>query len=65
MVNVEDPDYDMCVDKKFLLRNSHGEVRPIEWWHGYGGLLDYSNPDAVEWWHEQMDLVLNAGVGKI
>lgn len=32
-------------------------------WHGSGGLLDYSNPEAVQWWHQQMDLVLNAGVG--
>ncbi len=62
MVNVENPDYDMCVEKQFLLRDSRGIVRPLQWWHGSGGLLDYSNPEAVEWWHQQMDLVLDAGV---
>ena len=33
-------------------------------WHGSGGLLDYTNPEAVQWWHQQMDLVLDAGVGE-
>lgn len=62
MVNTENPDYQMCVDKKFLVRDSRGYVRPLKWWHGSGGLLDYSNPEAVEWWHAQMDKVLDAGV---
>ena len=83
MVNVEDPDFDMCVEKNYLVRNSQGEVRPLKWyitivhtinffiiiilyfrWHGSGGLLDYTNPEAVKWWHQQMDLVLDAGVGE-
>ena len=62
MINVEDPDYQMCVDKKYLIRNSFGFVRPMKWWHGSGGLLDYSNPEAVAWWHSKMDQVLDAGV---
>jgi len=62
MVNVENPDYDMCVEKNFLVRNHLGKVRPLHWWHGDGGLLDYSNPEAVSWWHSKMDLVLDAGV---
>ena len=49
MVNVENPDYDMCVENNYLVKDSHGEVRPLQWWHGYGGLLDYTNPFAVEW----------------
>lgn len=24
----------------------------IHWWRGYAGLLDYSNPSAVDWWHK-------------
>ena len=62
MVNTENPDYDMCVANKWLVRDSKGFVRPLKWWHGSGGLLDYSNPDALAWWHNQMDLVLDAGV---
>lgn len=63
MINVENPDYQMCIDQQFLVRNSSGQVRPLEWWHGYGGLLDYTNPKAVDWWHKQMDNVLNVGIG--
>lgn len=62
MVNTENPDYDFAVKNKFLVRDSHGIVRPLKWWHGSGGLLDYSNPDAVKWWHGLMDRVLDAGV---
>ena len=62
MVNVENPDYEMAVEKQYLVRNSRGEVRPIKWWHGEGGLLDYTNPEAVTWWHSKMDQVLDVGV---
>ena len=58
MVNQENPDYEFCVQNNYLLRNSKGVVRPISWWHGSGGLLDYSNPAAVEWWHSKMRAVL-------
>ena len=62
MINVENPDYTMCVDNKYLVRNGNGVARPIHWWHGDGGLLDYSNPNALAWWHSKMDLVLDVGV---
>lgn len=59
MVNIDNPDYDMAVENKYLVRDGFGVVRPIEWWKGKGGLLDYSNPDAVTWWHGMMDKVLS------
>lgn len=34
MVNVENPDYEMCVEKNYLIRTSKGNVLPIKWWHG-------------------------------
>lgn len=34
----------------------------VSWWRGKGALLDYSNPNAVDWWHEQMDYLLDIGV---
>lgn len=57
-VNTDNPDFQMAVDKKFLVRDKKGEVRPLKWWHGEAGLLDYSNPEAVDWWHSLMDNVL-------
>lgn len=62
MVNVENPDYQMCIENEFLVRDSNGTVFPLHWWHGDGGLLDYTNPKAVAWWHSQMDKVLDVGV---
>jgi alpha-glucosidase (family GH31 glycosyl hydrolase) len=61
MVNQEHPQYEMAVAKGFLVKNSKGFPRPVEWWHGYGGFLDYTNPEAVEWWHGQMDNILDMG----
>ena len=43
MVNTDDPDYQETVDNEYLVRwGKTGEVRPLKWWHGSGGLLDYA-----------------------
>jgi alpha-glucosidase (family GH31 glycosyl hydrolase) len=62
MVNVENPDYQFAVDNNYLLRDVRGKVYPLHWWHGDGGLLDYTNPEGLAWWHSRMDTVLDAGV---
>mmetsp|Transcript_20348 Transcript_20348/g.29223 ORF Transcript_20348/g.29223 Transcript_20348/m.29223 type:complete len:607 (+) Transcript_20348:66-1886(+) len=62
MINVENPDFDMCVEKNYLVRDAFGVARPLGWWHGDGCLLDYSNPEAVAWWHTKMDTILDMGV---
>jgi alpha-glucosidase (family GH31 glycosyl hydrolase) len=36
--------------------------KTVEWWGGKGALLDYTNPEAVQWWHSQMDNILNMGI---
>ena len=57
-MNTDNPDYEMAVENNYLVRwGRTGEVRPLKWWHGEGGLLDYTNPAAVEWWHSRMDQV--------
>lgn len=43
-------------------QNVFGQQSALKWWHGKGGLLDYSNPEAVLWWHAQLDNVLSLGV---
>lgn len=40
-----------------LHRDVCGKQALISWWHGKGGLIDYTNEDALEWWHKQMDNV--------
>ena len=40
-----------------LLRNALGKQAMLKWWHGNGGLIDYTNEAAIDWWHKQMDKV--------
>ena len=40
-----------------ICRDVLGKEAVFSWWHGKGGLLDYTNPNAVDWWHHQMDKV--------
>ena len=61
MVNELHPEYKMAHAKGYLVKNSKGFARPVEWWHGPGCFLDYTNPEAVEWWHGQMDNILDLG----
>jgi alpha-glucosidase (family GH31 glycosyl hydrolase) len=45
-----------------MLKNYFNEEALIKWWHGNGGLLDYSNPEARNWWHSQLDKLLDLGI---
>jgi alpha-glucosidase (family GH31 glycosyl hydrolase) len=38
------------------------EGAPVRWWKGKGGMIDYTNPEAVAWWHRLMDRALVLGV---
>ncbi|CAN5493899.1 hypothetical protein BH09SUM1_BH09SUM1_00390 [soil metagenome] len=54
--------YQEAVDGGFLVKNSKGEVMTTKWWKGYGGLVDFTNPKAVEWWMGQLDKTKEWGV---
>lgn len=34
----------------------------IRWWKGAGGMVDFTNPEAVAWWHRLLDRALALGI---
>lgn len=47
MVDDDSSNFKEAKEKGYLLNNGF----LIKWWHGKGGLLDYTNKEAVDWWH--------------
>ena len=54
LINVDSPNYNTAYMKGYFVNDG----RSIEWWKGRGSFIDYTNPDAVQWWHSQMNNVL-------
>ncbi len=58
MVNEEHPGFNEAKEKGYLIKGG----KTVKWWLGNGAFIDYTNPEAVEWWHSQMDTVLDMGI---
>jgi len=39
----------------FLVRERSGDPYLVPWWQGRGGLLDVTNPAALEWFHQRLE----------
>ena len=57
MLNQDAETFEYAKEKGYLV--SGGST--VNWWLGTGAYIDYTNPEAVEWWHRQMDIVLDMG----
>ncbi len=49
----------------FLVKKPDGTPMIVPWWKGTGGLVDFTNPDAVAWWHSELAKMLPWGVAAI
>ena len=66
MVDTDSPNYADALSRGFFVRDASGaQAGNISWWHGRGGLLDYSQPAARAWWEAQMDAVLKLPGGGV
>lgn len=43
-----------AAERGYLVKLKNGKPMIMEWWKGEGGLVDFTNPKAVEWWHSQI-----------
>lgn len=46
--------YEEATQKGYLVHDSAGNVVPVTWWKGTGGLVDLTNPKAKKWWIDQL-----------
>ena len=53
--------YEQMVKDGYFLKNAIGRTGKIDWWHGRGSLLDYTNPEALAYWHGLMRKPLSMG----
>ncbi len=54
MIDTDSPNYAEAKSKGFLVSN--GAL--VKWWHGRGGFLDFTYPEAAAYWKGLMDQVL-------
>ncbi|HPG42016.1 MAG TPA: glycoside hydrolase family 31 protein [bacterium] len=50
--------YDYALQQNYFINNG----QTYEWWKGWGSFIDYTNPNALQWWHGQMDQALDLGL---
>jgi alpha-D-xyloside xylohydrolase len=58
----ESDNFSEAARKGFLIKEKTGNVALSDWWKGKGGLVDFTNPNAVEWWYNEMKRMLDYGV---
>jgi len=58
VVNETASNFQEAKDNGYFLSNG----KTVKWWGGKGAFIDYTNPEAVEWWHGQMDNILDMGI---
>ncbi|MDD5053135.1 MAG: glycoside hydrolase family 31 protein [Sulfuricurvum sp.] len=64
-VSSDTPNFRQLLAKKELMFADKKRTKPaiVQWWNGYSGLLDFSNPDATAWLKNQLkNLVDKYGV---
>lgn len=73
-VNPAAKNYKEADEMGYFVKDSLGSTYQIRWWipsgstdlglttDGRGGMIDFTNPDAVKWWQAQIEKVLDLGI---
>ncbi|MFQ5824520.1 MAG: TIM-barrel domain-containing protein [bacterium] len=73
-VNPAAKNYKEADEKGYFVKDSTGQTYQIAWWipsgskeiglttNGKGGMIDFTNPDAVKWWQNQIAKVVDLGI---
>lgn len=54
--------FEQAVAAGYLVEHEDGSVAKVRWWKGRGGLIDFTDPAAVEWWHDRLRRTRRWGV---
>jgi hypothetical protein len=55
MINSDSPNFADAKARGAFVRDGFGDqATDLKWWHGTGGLLDYTNASTRAWWEAQM-----------
>ncbi|MFN0010264.1 MAG: TIM-barrel domain-containing protein [Phycisphaerales bacterium] len=54
-----------AVERGYLVKQADGSPLIVPWWKGTGGLVDFTNPEAVGWWQGQLAPTARWGVAAI
>ncbi|MGP4005116.1 TIM-barrel domain-containing protein [Streptomyces sp. 4N124] len=55
-INLDSENYDVAVDKGYLLKDAEDTTKPCEvtWWNGTAGIIDLANPEAKAWYVDKL-----------
>jgi hypothetical protein len=65
MIDTDSPNFAEAVARGAFVRDGFGDQAvDLRWWHGTGGLLDYTNSTTRAWWEAQMAAHVLGGGGE-
>lgn len=61
-ISPDSAEFRELMEKDMLVKNSDGTVAIRNWWNGFSGVLDMSNPGACAWLSEMLQSLMKMGI---
>lgn len=61
-IGQKSPTFDEAAEKGYLLKKPNGDIWQWDRWQGGLGVVDFTNPDAVEWYQDKLRGLMAQGV---